>query len=96
MIWNPFKHILITNLIDNETFFFLLQRKNMLINDNVLLVSHETNVNKVISCLSTCIFPDKTKYPIDETMVHIVCNFSSNFIISFSQSLCETNIIAKS
>lgn len=41
----------------------------MLINDNVLLVSHETNVNKVVSCLSTCIFPDKTTYPIDETMV---------------------------
>lgn len=41
----------------------------MLINDNVLLVSHENNVNKVVSCLSTCIFPDKTTYPIDETMV---------------------------
>ena len=25
---------------------------------------------KVVSCLSTCIFPDKTTYPIDETMVH--------------------------
>lgn len=41
----------------------------MLINDNVLLVCHETNVEKVVSCLSTCIFPDKTTYPIDETMV---------------------------
>lgn len=47
-----------------------LQRKNMLINDNVLLVSHENNVEKVVSCLSTCIFPDKTTYPIDETMVN--------------------------
>ena len=27
-------------------------------------------VKKVVSCLSTCIFPDKTSYPIDETMVH--------------------------
>lgn len=43
----------------------------MLINDNVLLVAHETNVDKVVSCLSTCIFPDKTTYPIDETMVII-------------------------
>lgn len=41
----------------------------MQINDNVLLACHETNVNKVVSCLSTCIFPDKTPYPIDETMV---------------------------
>jgi len=27
-------------------------------------------VAKLVSCLSTCIFPDKTTYPIDETMVH--------------------------
>jgi len=27
-------------------------------------------VKKLVSCLSTCIFPDKTKYPIDETMIH--------------------------
>ena len=28
-----------------------------------------TQVQKLVSCLSTCIFPDKTSYPIDETMV---------------------------
>lgn len=44
-------------------------RKNMQMNDNVLLLSHEYNVKKVVSCLSTCIFPDKTTYPIDENMV---------------------------
>lgn len=27
-------------------------------------------VEKCVSCLSTCIFPDKTSYPIDETMIH--------------------------
>jgi GDP-L-fucose synthase len=41
----------------------------MQINDNVLSIAYETGVTKVISCLSTCIFPDKTTYPIDETMV---------------------------
>lgn len=39
-------------------------------NDNVLHTAHEYNVVKVVSCLSTCIFPDKTTYPIDETMVN--------------------------
>lgn len=53
-------------------FFFFFQRNNMLINDNVLLVAHENNVDKVVSCLSTCIFPDKTTYPIDETMVNLI------------------------
>ena len=41
----------------------------MRINDNILTCSHEHNVKKVVSCLSTCIFPDRTTYPIDETMV---------------------------
>jgi GDP-L-fucose synthase len=27
-------------------------------------------VKKLVSCLSTCIFPDKTTFPIDETMIH--------------------------
>jgi len=40
-------------------------------NDNVLQISYETGVKKVVSCLSTCIFPDKTEYPIDETMVRL-------------------------
>lgn len=38
-------------------------------NDNILQTAHEHDVVKVISCLSTCIFPDKTTYPIDESMV---------------------------
>lgn len=49
-------------------------RKNMQMNDNVLALSHEYNVKKVVSCLSTCIFPDKTTYPIDETMVSYLNN----------------------
>ena len=44
----------------------------MAMNDNVLQISYEFGVKKVVSCLSTCIFPNKTTYPIDETMVSIV------------------------
>lgn len=51
---------------------FYAQRTNMHINDNVLETSFKTGVKKVVSCLSTCIFPDKTTYPIDETMVIIL------------------------
>ncbi|XP_055656492.1 GDP-L-fucose synthase isoform X1 [Falco peregrinus] len=47
------------------------QRRNILINDNVLHSAYETGVQKVVSCLSTCIFPDKMTYPIDESMVSI-------------------------
>ncbi len=34
-----------------------------------LACAHKYKCAKVVSCLSTCIFPDKTAYPIDETMV---------------------------
>ena len=49
-------------------------RNNMKMNDNILSISHEFGVKKVISCLSTCIFPDKTTYPIDESMVRGILN----------------------
>lgn len=51
----------------------------MQMNDNVLSACHELGVQKVVSCLSTCIFPDKTTYPIDETMVHDGKPHSSNY-----------------
>ena len=34
------------------------------------LARRVAQVQKLVSCLSTCIFPDKTSYPIDETMIH--------------------------
>lgn len=56
-------------------------------NDNVLQTAHENGVVKVISCLSTCIFPDKTTYPINEDMVIIfyISNLETllNFYIPF-------------
>ncbi|CAB1324020.1 unnamed protein product [Coregonus sp. 'balchen'] len=53
----------------------VLQRNNIYINDNVLQAAHEVDAVRVVSCLSTCIFPDKTTYPINETMVtgHVWC-----------------------
>lgn len=66
------------------------QRMNILINDNVLHASHVVGVKKVVSCLSTCIFPDKTTYPIDETMV------STSFILVYwlcSMSCLKTEYV---
>jgi len=57
-------------LYKNMKYRVEMYRDNMAINDNVLAAAHEHGVVKVISMLSTCIFPDKTAYPIDETMIH--------------------------
>jgi len=43
---------------------------NERMNENVLECANNFKCVKCISCLSTCIFPDKTTFPIDETMVH--------------------------
>uniref|UniRef100_A0A2M4BUC0 GDP-L-fucose synthase n=1 Tax=Anopheles marajoara TaxID=58244 RepID=A0A2M4BUC0_9DIPT len=64
-------------------------RKNMFINDNILLLSHELGVKKVVSCLSTCIFPDVTTYPIDETMIHNGPPHESNFGYSYAKRLID-------
>jgi len=57
-------------LFKNMAFKVDMFENNILINTNVLKVCHILKVKKVISCLSTCIFPDKTAYPIDESMLH--------------------------
>ncbi|NWR49593.1 FCL synthase, partial [Regulus satrapa] len=62
-------------------------RTNIHINDNVLHSAHEFGVQKVVSCLSTCIFPDKTTYPIDETMIHNGPPHSSNFGYSYAKRM---------
>ncbi|XP_033151483.1 probable GDP-L-fucose synthase [Drosophila mauritiana] len=64
-------------------------RKNLLINDNVLQTAYEQGCVKVVSCLSTCIFPDKTSYPIDETMVHNGPPHPSNYGYSYAKRLID-------
>lgn len=62
---------------------------NMLINMNVLKASHTCNCQKVICCLSTCIFPDKTSYPIDETMLHNGPPHYSNDAYAYAKRMLE-------
>ena len=64
-------------------------RNNMKMNDNILAISHKFGVEKVVSCLSTCIFPDKTTYPIDETMVHNGPPHPSNFGYSYAKRMID-------
>ena len=46
-------------------------------------------VEKCVSCLSTCIFPDKTSYPIDETMIHNGPPHDSNFGYSYAKRMID-------
>ena len=54
-------------------------RDNLLINDHVLHMAHTYKVQKLISCLSTCVFPDQVTYPLNEEKIHIGPPHESNF-----------------
>jgi GDP-L-fucose synthase len=60
---------------------------NITINQNVLLACHETDVKVCICCLSTCIFPDKTNYPINETMLHNGSPHESNYSYAYAKRM---------
>lgn len=47
-------------------------------------------VEKLVSFLSTCIFPDKTTYPIDETMLHDGPPHPSNEGYAYAKRLIDT------
>jgi len=64
--------------------------KNTIMNINVLKICHELNIDNVISCLSTCIFPDKTNYPINENMLHNGPPHHSNDAYAYSKRLLDT------
>jgi len=62
---------------------------NIAINENILSLSKEFKVQKLVSCLSTCIFPDKTTYPINETMVHDGPPHSSNEAYAYAKRMID-------
>jgi GDP-L-fucose synthase len=64
-------------------------RNNTLMNDNIIHLSHKYGVRKLVSCLSTCIFPDKTTYPIDETMIHNGPPHSSNDAYAYAKRMID-------
>jgi GDP-L-fucose synthase len=66
-----------------------LYQDNLVMNNNILQCSHKYNVDKLVSCLSTCIFPDKTTYPIDETMVHNGPPHSSNYAYAHAKRMID-------
>ena len=62
---------------------------NIQINNNVLKVCHELKVTKLVSCLSTCIFPDNTTYPINESMLHLGPPHSSNDAYAYAKRMLD-------
>jgi GDP-L-fucose synthase len=63
--------------------------KNLMINYNVIKCAHDYKVEKLIACLSTCIFPDKVSYPISEEMLHNGPPHNSNDAYAYAKRMLE-------
>lgn len=64
-------------------------RENILINTNVLEAARRTNVTRVLSFLSTCVFPDKIEYPLTEDKVHLGPPHESNAAYAYAKRMMD-------
>ena len=77
---------LFANMAEKVEFY----RENIIMNDNVMECSRIYKVEKLVGMLSTCIFPDKTTYPIDETMIHNGPPHHSNEGYAYAKRMIDT------
>jgi len=65
--------------------------QNNLINQNVLHAARENNVKKLVSLLSTCVYPDASyvSYPLTEDQLHLGPPHNSNFGYAHSKRMVD-------
>ena len=62
---------------------------NIMINTNVLEASRRIGVKKVVSFLSTCIFPDDIEYPLTEKKIHLGAPHKTNYGYAYSKRMLD-------
>jgi len=62
---------------------------NIMINTNVLESSRIHDVKKVVSFLSTCIFPDEVNYPLTEDKIHLGPPHESNYPYAYAKRMLD-------
>ena len=65
--------------------------ENMIMNLNVLNIAKMYKIPKVLSILSTCVYPDKAKYPLTEDQIHNGEPHSSNFGYAYAKRMLEVH-----
>ena len=66
-------------------------RDNIMINTNVLQSAVEFKVPKVLSLLSTCIYPDNPTYPLTEDQIHNGKPHRSNFGYAYAKRMLDVH-----
>ena len=63
--------------------------KNVIMNTNLLHAAHETGVKKVVSFMSTCVFPDDVEYPLTPCQIHMGEPHPSNYSYAYAKRMLE-------
>jgi GDP-L-fucose synthase len=73
------------NLMHSGDYF----RDNLLINTNVLEISRKSGVSRLISFMSTCVFPNDGPYPLHPSNIHLGQPHPSNFGYAYAKRMLE-------
>ena len=73
------------NTENPATFYY----DNIMINTNVLESARRFRVKKVLSLLSTCIFPDDVLYPLTEDQIHNGVPHRSNYAYAYAKRMLD-------
>jgi GDP-L-fucose synthase len=73
------------NMNHKGEFFY----ENTMINTNVLEACRLGRVEKVVSFLSTCIFPDRVEYPLTEKKIHLGPPHNSNYPYAYTKRMLD-------
>lgn len=73
------------NIMHSADFF----KDNILINMNVLEAARKTGVKKLISFMSTCVFPNDGPYPLQPENLHLGAPHPSNFGYAYAKRMLE-------
>jgi len=67
---------------------------NIMINTNVIESSRKNGVKRLVSFLSTCIFPDDIEYPLTENKIHLGEPHNSNYPYAYAKRMADIQIRA--
>ena len=63
--------------------------KNVIMNANLLHAAHQAGVKKVVSFMSTCVFPDDVEYPLTPCQIHMGEPHPSNYAYAYAKRMLE-------
>lgn len=78
----------LANLKHKGDFFY----ENIMMNTNIIHEAKSHGVKKVIAFLSTCVFPDKVEYPLNENKIHLGPPHISNDAYAYAKRMSQVQI----